>query len=84
VNGASKYSYTCRAVKYTPRVIVKIILVTNCDKFFSISLWWAHVTVTPEDKRIIVFRRGTLNGLNGWMPAGGQNKPISRLGDRLL
>jgi hypothetical protein len=30
----------------------------NWEIFFSIRLWWAHVTVTPEDRRIIVLRRG--------------------------
>jgi len=42
------------------------------------------VTVTPEERRIRVLRRGTLNGLNGVMPAGGQKSPTSKLGDRLL
>ncbi len=31
--------------------------------FFSIKLWWAHVTVTPEDKRMAVFNKGIWNGL---------------------
>lgn len=47
-------------------------------------LWWAHVTVTPDDKRMIVFNRGTWNGLNGVMPVGGHVRPISMLGARLL
>jgi hypothetical protein len=47
-------------------------------------LWWAHVTVTPEETRIRVLRRGTSNGLNGIIPLGGHHTPISRVGDRLL
>jgi hypothetical protein len=42
------------------------------------------VTVTPDDRRMIVFSRGTLKGLKGVIPAGGQNKPISKFGDKLL
>lgn len=29
-----------------------------CVLLFSIRLWWAQVTVTPEDSRIVVFSRG--------------------------
>jgi hypothetical protein len=64
--------------------MVKVILAINWVKFFSIKLWWAQVTVTPEDNRIRVFKRGTLNGLKGETPVGGQNRPISILGDKLL
>jgi hypothetical protein len=31
-----------------------------------------------------VFRRGTLNGFNGVIPAGGQQHPNSGVGDSLL
>jgi hypothetical protein len=31
-----------------------------------------------------VFRRGTSNGLNGEIPVGGHQIPISRVGDSLL
>jgi len=48
------------------------------------SLWWAQVTVTPEDSRIIVFSKGTWKGLNGKIPWGGQNLPISKVGESLL
>lgn len=50
----------------------------------SIKLWWAQVTVTPEAKRTAVFSRGTLNGLRGLIPAGGQQHPSSGVGDSLL
>jgi len=51
---------------------------------FSINLWWAHVTETPEVNKIIVFNKGIWNGLNGVIPIGGQFIPNSILGDRLL
>lgn len=53
-------------------------------KLFSIRAWWAQVTVTPEDKRIIVFKRGTWIALNGVIPEGGHKRPISIVGDSLL
>jgi len=53
-------------------------------RLFSINLWWAHVTVTPDARRTAVFRRGTLNGFSGLIPAGGQQHPSSGVGDRLL
>lgn len=52
--------------------------------FFSISLWCAQVTVTPEARRIVVFNRGIWKGLNGDTPVGGQIMPISGVGARLL
>lgn len=42
------------------------------------------MTVTPELKRIVVLRRGTWNGLKGVISVGGQFRPISGVGDRLL
>jgi hypothetical protein len=50
----------------------------------SISLWCAHVTVTPEARRTAVLRSGTLNGFRGLIPVGGQAHPISGVGDKLL
>jgi hypothetical protein len=50
----------------------------------SISLWCAHVTVTPEARSTAVFRSGTLNGFRGLIPVGGQQQPSSGVGDRLL
>lgn len=55
-----------------------------CVWFASINLWWAHVTVTPEARRIAVLRRGICMGLKGWIPAGGQVIPISTVGAKLL
>lgn len=53
-------------------------------RFFFIMLWWAHVTVTPDDKRVAVFRSGTRNGFKGVIPDGGHDTPISVVGARLL
>lgn len=50
----------------------------------SIILWWDQVTLTPEDNKIIVFKRGTLKGLKTSIPIGGQTLPNSMLGARLL
>lgn len=50
----------------------------------SIIAWCAQVTVIPDDKRIIVFNKGTWKGLNGLIPVGGQFKPISAVGASLL
>lgn len=44
---------------------------------------WHHVTLTPEDTKIIVFKRGTSQGLKGWTPNGGHCEPSSILGDNL-
>jgi len=54
------------------------------DRLPSISLWCAHVTVTPEANRTAVFRRGTLNGSRVVIPAGGQQHPNSGVGASLL
>jgi len=53
-------------------------------RFCSKSLWWAHVTVTPDARRTAVLRRGTLNGFNGVIPVGGHAHPSSGVGDSLL
>lgn len=46
-------------------------------------LWWAHVTVTPEESKTAVLSRGTPNGSRGVIPAGGQQPPTSGVGARL-
>ena len=38
----------------------------------------------PEERRIIVFIKGTFQGLNASTPIGGQEQPNSMLGERLL
>jgi len=47
------------------------------------NLLWAQVTLIPEESKIIVFRRGTPQGLNTIIPWGGQLDPISTLGAKL-
>lgn len=47
-------------------------------------LWFAHVTVAPELKRIAVFKRGTERGLRSSIPKGGHITPIPTEGDKLL
>lgn len=56
------------------------MLVRLCSR----SLWWAHVTVTPEARSTAVFNSGTLNGLRGVIPVGGHAQPSSGVGDKLL
>jgi len=46
--------------------------------------WWAHVTVTPDLNRIIVFNRGIWKGLKIIIPEGGHISPISSVGLSLL
>jgi hypothetical protein len=53
-------------------------------RFISISLWWAHVTVTPDASKTAVFNSGILNGFKGLIPVGGQQHPSSGVGDNLL
>jgi hypothetical protein len=71
-------------VKYIPRVTVRINAWIEFIRFFSINLWWAQVTVTPEANNTAVFRRGTLNGFSGLIPTGGQQHPSSGVADILL
>lgn len=53
-------------------------------RFCSSSLWWAHVTVTPDASNVAVFNKGTLYGFKGLIPDGGHEHPISGVGDNLL
>jgi len=43
-----------------------------------------HVTLTPEERKIKVFIKGTVQELNASTPIGGQEQPNSMLGERLL
>lgn len=52
--------------------------------FPSIRLWWAQVTVTPEERRIAVFKRGIWNGLKTSILRGGHIFPNSIVGESLL
>ena len=78
------YSNAWNSVKIIPRKIV-----VDSDDFASlyflfIMLWWDHVTVTPDDSKMMVFRRGILMGLNGLMASGGQFWPNSIVGEILV
>lgn len=56
-----------------------IVIVRAMIVFFrlaSMSEWWAHVTVNPEAKRVMVLSRGTSNGSSGKIPLGGHCIPI--------
>lgn len=83
-NEASMYSIACKAVKYNPNNTVKVKPRVVSVKFFSKIEWWAHVTVTPDLRRIIVLSSGTWNGLKIKIPWGGQNNPNSNVGFNLL
>ena len=45
--------------------------------FLPLQEWWEAEAKTPDQTRIIVFRRGTPKGLMAWIPLGGQETPIS-------
>ena len=62
-------------------MIIKPILVW--EKFPIIRAWWAHVTLIPDEIRMIVFNNGTWNGLKTLIPKGGHIEPRSTLGDSL-
>jgi len=67
-----------------PSMTVKNNLCKDWFKFEFMILWWVHVTVIPEDNKIIVLSNGISNGLKVLTPNGGQIRPISIVGDKLL
>jgi len=71
-------------VKYSPNSTAKNNPWVACVALFSRRPWCAHVTVTPEAKRIAVFSNGTCIGLYGWIPVGGQVDRSSIVGDKLV
>jgi hypothetical protein len=72
VNGASQYSYPCRAVKITARMIVRAVPTIAPRRLPWISEWCAYVIDAPDDSRRIVFSRGISYGDSGSIPVGGQ------------
>lgn len=70
-------------MKYSPSATVKAKPCVVWAELLDIRAWWAQVTLTPDETRIIVLRRGTPNGLKGITPMGGQILPSSTLGVRL-
>lgn len=83
-NDAAWYSPNCKNVKYPPSATVSTRAWIVFLLFPSISLWCAHVTVTPDARSTAVFSNGTLNGLIGVIPTGGQQHPNSIVGANLL
>jgi hypothetical protein len=49
-----------------------------------ITEWWAYVTVTPEDSKMTVFRRGNSKAFIASIPIGGHWAPNSIVGAREL
>jgi len=84
VNWASMYSNACNVEKYIPRRHVISNLLILFFILFSSIVWCLHVTVTPEDRSRIVFRRGIFIGLNVCTCEGGHICPISMFGLVLL
>jgi len=71
-NGASEYSKPCSKVNKMPKVTVMYSELVLDFNFPSRMAWWAHVTVTPEDNKRMVFTNGIFKGSNGITPNGGQ------------
>lgn len=55
-------------------------LLVLSEKFLFKIAWWVHVIVMPDEIKIIVLSRGMSKGLNGLIPKGGHNCPISMEG----
>lgn len=73
------------AWKEVKRIPKKIVNKSGMKESFLLNkLWWAHVTVTPLIKRILVLRRGTWKGSIEKILKGGQREPKSFLGFKLL
>jgi len=62
-NGDSTYSRAWKPVNAaaSTRVIPRLIIASI--RYPATIQWWAQVTEKPERRRIIVFRRGTSQGL---------------------
>jgi len=60
-----------------PKTKVKKRLNKEILELLICKQWWHQVTVTPEDKRIKVFKKGTLIGLKLTKPSGGHHWPSS-------
>lgn len=83
-NGASIYSNPWNAVNTAPK---RIVVAREVFVFliFPLSIsWCAHVTVTPDDRRRIVFKSGILIGLKDLIDTGGHLCPNSIVGEILL
>lgn len=47
-------------VKVIPRATVRAKPASAFSRDPSKRLWWAQVTVTPDDRRVTVLKRGTV------------------------
>jgi len=83
-NGASMYSNPWNTVKIKPKLIVAISESLALLKLFLSISWCDQVIVTPEESKRIVFRSGILIGLKEMIETGGQDWPISTVGEILL
>lgn len=83
-NGDSQYSTTCKIVKYRPKKIVETNAWEVLVELLCKRAWWAQVIVIPDEIKMIVLSKGIWNGLKGKIPLGGQIKPNSTAGARLL
>lgn len=61
-------------------IVIKRLEILS-EKLLERIEWWDHVTVNPEEIKIIVFKRGISKGLKGIIPKGGHVCPISIEGD---
>jgi len=80
----SVYSPYCKDKKYNPKSTVKPKLWVAEEYLPSSILWWAQVTVTPDNKSTAVFNKGTWKASRVKTPVGGQIAPTSMVGDNLL
>jgi len=78
------YSVACRYVKYPPSRTVTSRPRITPDLSWQSILWWAQVTLTPEESKTTVLRRGTEKVSRATMPTGGQQQPSSTAGLREL
>lgn len=71
-------------VNTSPNRMVRYMEILEEEKLEHSIEWCAHVTLTPDDRRIIVFSSGILTGLNVRTARGGQLPPSSNVGEILL
>lgn len=71
-------------VNVIPSATVKASPASAFSREPSRRLWWAHVTVTPDDSKVTVLNRGTVYGFGILIPIGGHMQPISGPGERAV
>lgn len=68
-------------VNVIPKAMVRPSPARAFSREPSNRLWCAQVTVTPEERRVTVLKRGTVYGLGILIPIGGHMQPISGPGE---